>query len=279
MTLANLGQVYLADCLELLPGLTDGSVDLIYLDPPFNTGRERRYQIIRSQRSQGGYRGFAGHRYLRLAVDSIAHDDRHPDYLTWIRQCLIQAHRLLKFEGSIFVHLDRREVHYVKVMMDEIFGRDCFQNEIIWAYDFGGRSRRRWPAKHDTILWYSRHSRRYTFHYESVDRTPYLAPNLVSPDKAARRKTLTDVWWNTIVPTNSKERVGYPGQKPLAILERIVKVHSSPGELILDFVAGSGTTGEAAARHGRRFLLVDQNPVAVDIMERRLSRYGIEVIR
>lgn len=197
--------------------------------------------------------------------------DTFEDYLAFLRPRLEEAHRLLKPEGSLFLHLDAREVHYAKVMLDEIFGRASFRNEIIWAYDYGGKPRDRWPAKHDNILWYSRDPGRYTFHYEEIDRIPYMAPELVGPEKAARGKIPTDVWWMTVVPTNSREKTGYPTQKPMKLLERIVRVHSNAGDLVLDFFAGSGTTGAAAAALGRRFLLIDSNPEAVEVMRRRLG--------
>ena len=184
---------------------------------------------------------------------------------------------MLKADGSFFLHVDYREVHYCKVLLDEVFGRENFVNEIIWAYDYGARSTTCWPAKHDNILWYAKDPTRYTFNYDAMDRLPYMAPGLVGAEKAARGKTPTDVWWNTIVPTNGKEKTGYPSQKPLAILERIVRVHSNPGEVVLDFFAGSGTTGEAAAKHGRGFILVDDNPEAVRVMARRLAPYGAQV--
>ena len=198
--------------------------------------------------------------------------------MAFLEPRLRQAHRLLTPTGSLFVHLDYREVHYVKVLLDGIFGRKHFINEIVWAYDYGGRPRRRWPAKHDTLLWYARDPGAYTFNYEAIDRIPYMTPRMVGPEKAARGKTPTDVWWQTIVPTTSREKTGYPTQKPLKLLERVVKVHSNPGDVVLDFFAGSGTTGEAAARHGRGFVLVDQNPAAIEVMRRRLAAYEPEII-
>ena len=204
----------------------------------------------------------------------MSYDDRGGDYLGWLRARLEEARRALAADGSLLLHLDYREVHYAKVMLDGIFGRECFLNEIIWAYDYGARSRKRWSPKHDSILWYARDPRRYTYRYADIDRIPYLAPGLVSKEKAARGKTPTDVWWQTIVPTNGREKTGYPTQKPLAVLERFVRVHSNPGDLLLDFCAGSGSWGEAAAKHGRRFLLVDRNPEAVAVMEKRLASYG-----
>ena len=189
---------------------------------------------------------------------------------SWSRACRKPGESLTD-NGSLFFHIDYRESHYCKILLDEVFGRDSFINEIIWAYDFGGRSKRRWPAKHDTIFWYAKDPQNYIFNYEEIDRIPYMAPGLVGKEKAARGKTPTDVWWHTIVPTNGKEKTGYPSQKPLGILERIVKVHSNPGDLVVDFFAGSGTTGVAAANLGRRYWLCDSNPEAVAIARRRLA--------
>ena len=195
------------------------------------------------------------------------------DYVGFLRPRMVEAHRVFSPQrASLFLHVDPREVHYCKVMLDEVFGRrTCFQNEIIWAYDYGARPKRRWPAKHDNILWYTRSPELYTFHLGESDRIPYMAPGLVGAEKALRGKTPTDVWWHTVVSPTGKEKTGYATQKPLGILERIIRVHSGPGDLVLDFFAGSGTTGEAAARHGRRFLLIDSNPDAVRIMRRRLA--------
>ncbi len=266
-------QIYFGDNLDVLARLAGGSIDLIYIDPPFNTGRRLERTRIRVARDPAGgdRRGFQDARYRTTVVGTSGFADRHDDYLGFLEPRLAEARRVLRPTGSLFVHLDAREVHYVKVMLDRIFGRTCFMNEIIWAYDYGGRSRRRWPAKHDTLLWYARDPRHYTFHYDEIDRIPYMAPGLVGPEKAARGKTPTDVWWHTVVPTAGSERTGYATQKPLGLVERIVRVHSSPGDLVLDFFAGSGTFGEAAARLGRRFILVDHSPEAVDVMRRRLA--------
>ena len=263
------------ECLEVLGRIADGSYALCYLDPPFNTGGERRYRRVAIQSDPEGERkGFGGHRVRVEPKGELSYADEFDDYVGFLRPRLEQARRVLSEHGSLFVHLDPRESHYIKVLLDELFGRNCFQNEIVWAYDFGGRSKSRWPAKHDVILWYTRHPTRFTFRYDDIDRIPYMAPGLQSAEKARRGKTPTDVWWQTIVPTNSKERTGYPTQKPLPILERIVRTHSNPGESVLDFFAGSGTTGEAAAKHGRRATLVDQSPDALEIMRTRLERYG-----
>ena len=263
------------DNLNVLRVLEAGSVDLIYIDPPFNTGRAQTRVSLRAERDAAGDRtGFQGRRYRTTTLGETGYGDRFDDYLAFLEPRLGESHRVLAATGSLFFHIDYREAHYCKVLLDGMFGRQSFINEIIWAYDYGGRPRRRWPAKHDTILWYAKDPDDYTFNLDAADRIPYMAPALVGAEKAAKGKTPTDVWWHTIVPTNGKEKTGYATQKPLGLLERIVKVHSSPGDMLLDFFAGSGTFGEAAAKHGRRCLLVDDNPEAVRIMERRLARFG-----
>ncbi|MEZ6004744.1 MAG: site-specific DNA-methyltransferase [Planctomycetota bacterium] len=258
--------------------MPDGAVDFIYIDPPFNTGYDQVRRTFRMVADPAGNRqGFGGRRYRSEELGRLAYGDRFADFLGYLELRLEQAHRILAADGSLMLHLDYREVHYAKVLLDMIFGRASFQNEIIWAYDFGGRTRRRWSPKHDSILWYTKHPRRFTFDYEAMDRIPYMAPGLVGPEKAARGKTPTDVWWHTIVSPTGKEKTGYPTQKPLGILERILRVHTRPDDLVLDFFAGSGTTGEAALRLGRRVLLIDQSPDAVAIMRRRLAPFGAAV--
>ena len=271
-------RIVLEDNLKVLHTLGAGSVDLIYIDPPFNTGKAQKRVAIRTERDADGDRiGFQGKRYRTTTVGATSYADSFDDYLAFLKPRLAEAHRVLAATGSLFFHIDYREAHYCKVLIDGIFGRQSFINEIIWAYDYGGRPKNRWPAKHDTILWYAKDPARYTFDLDAVDRIPYMAPALVGAAKAAKGKTPTDVWWHTIVPTSGKEKTGYATQKPLGLLERIVKVHSSPGDRLLDFFAGSGTFGEAAARHGRACLLVDNNPEAVEIMCRRLAQYGPDV--
>ncbi len=264
--------------LDVLQRMEAGSIELIYIDPPFNTGRRQARRQIKTVRDSAGDRtGFGGQRYrtevLAEQPGGAGYTDDFDDFLAFLRPRLMEAHRILSAAGSLFFHIDYREVHYCKVLLDQIFGRDCFQNEIIWAYDYGARSTKRWPAKHDTILWYTRHPTRYTFHLDATDRIPYMAPGLVGAAKAARGKTPTDVWWHTIVSPTGKEKTGYPTQKPLGLLERIVRVHSNEGDTVLDFFAGSGTAGEAAVKHNRGFMLVDQSATAVAIMEKRLSKY------
>ena len=265
-------EIHHGDNLPILASLPAASFDLIYIDPPFNTGKAQKQKRTRSVRDAAGRRiGFGGLRYRTTVLSSQSYRDAFEDYLGFLGPRVDQAHRLLTATGSLFVHLDPRESHYVKVYLDGLFGRDCFINEIVWAYDYGGRSRSRWSAKHDTILWYVKDPANYTYDYDAIDRIPYMAPGLVGPEKAARGKTPTDVWWQTIVPPGGKERTGYPTQKPLAILDRIVRVHSRPGDRLLDFFAGSGTLGEAAARHGRHAVLIDENPAAIEVMRTRLA--------
>lgn len=272
-------RIVYAENLSYMRTLPDGAFRLIYIDPPFNTGKAQQRVRMRVVASEQGERiGFGDRRYHVQLYDSPAYQDAYEDYLGFLEPRLREAHRLLTSDGSLFVHLDYREAHYVKVLLDTIFGRACFMNEIIWAYDYGGRSKRRWPAKHDTIFWYAKDPERYVFNYEAIDRIPYMAPDLVGAEKAQRGKTPTDVWWLTIVPTNSKEKTGYPTQKPLKLLERIVRVHSDVGDWVLDFFAGSGTTGEAAARLGRRFVLIDNHPDAIRIMAERLAFAEAEVV-
>lgn len=268
------GTVWHADNMSVLNRIPDNAVPLIYIDPPFNTGRKQSHTRLRTVRDPGGDRtGFQGKAYRTTRLSTRSYSDYFDDYLAFLQPRLLEAHRILSPCGTIYVHLDYREVHYVKVLLDEIFGRDCFMNEIIWAYDFGGRSRRRWPAKHDNILMYVKTLGEHVFNAAAIDRVPYLAPGLVGPEKAARGKLPTDTWWQTIVATNGKERTGYPTQKPLAILRRIIQASSNPGDLVVDFFAGSGTTGVAARELSRRFLLVDDNPDALEVMQRRFADF------
>ncbi|MCB9625929.1 MAG: site-specific DNA-methyltransferase [Sandaracinaceae bacterium] len=267
-------RILLGDNLALLPTLPRGCARLAYIDPPFNTGKAQALISAKavSVAADEGRSGFGGRRYrLDATGDEKRYDDAFDDYLGFLMPRVEAALPCLTADGSLFVHLDYREAHYVKVALDQLLGRRSFMNEIIWAYDYGGRSKSRWSAKHDTILWYALDPSRYVFDFEAMDRIPYMAPGLVGPEKAARGKTPTDVWWHTIVPPGGKERTGYPTQKPLGVLERFVKVHSEPGDVVLDFFAGSGTTGAAAARHGRGYVLIDQNPDAVAVMEARLG--------
>ena len=271
--------INLADNLDFLREVPNAAVDLIYIDPPFNTGTQQSITRLKTVRDQGGDRtGFGGNRYRTERQGSTSYLDAFEDYMAFLAPRIDEARRVLANNGSIFLHVDQHESHYCKVLLDRVFGRKSFINEIIWSYDYGGRSKKKWPTKHDTIFWYAIDPANYTFNANAIDRIPYMAPGLVGKEKAARGKVPTDVWWQTIVPTSGKERTGYPTQKPLAILERIVKVHSNPGDMVMDFFAGSGTTGVAAARNDRLFVLVDSNPEAVQVAAKRLTEYTPECV-
>jgi len=257
----------------VLPRLPSGAFDLIYIDPPFNTGRAREARRLRTPADDAGERtGFGGRRYRSEVLSRLAYDDDRADYLGFLAPRLREARRLLAPHGTLYVHLDPREAYRVRLLLlDEIFGADAFLNEIIWAYDYGGKPKTRWPAKHDTILVYVRKPGRHLFDAEAVEREPYMAPGLVTAEKAARGKMPTDVMWHTIVPTNGRERTGYPTQKPEGLIRRFVAASSKPGGWCLDFFAGSGTLGAACRQLGRHFVLVDENPEAVEVMRRRLA--------
>ncbi len=273
-----MGRIVLGDNLAVLAEVPDGCADLVYIDPPFNTGIRQKRERLRTVRDDAGDRtGFGGRRYRTERLGASGFDDTFDDYLAFLEPRFREARRILKDRGSFFLHVDYREVHYCKVLLDFVFGRDSFMNEIIWAYDYGGRTRKRWPAKHDSILWYAKDPEDYVFEYDEMDRIPYMAPGLVGAEKAARGKTPTDVWWHTIVSPTGSEKTGYATQKPLGVLERIVKVHSRKGDLLVDFFAGSGTLGVAAALHGRDFLLVDDQPDAVALMKQRLRDWDPEI--
>lgn len=263
--------VVCGDNLDVVRGLPDGSFRVIYLDPPFNTGRTQRHRAVDTIRDpEGAKSGFGGNRYRTVVRTLYGYDDRFEDYWAFLEPRLAEAWRLLDEQGTLYLHLDYREAHYAKVALDALFGRECFLNEIIWAYDFGGKTNRRWPAKHDTILVYVKDPERYFFDNEEVDREPYMAPGLVTPEKVARGKLPTDVWWHTIVATGGAERTGYPTQKPEGIVRRMIAASSAKGDAVLDMFAGSGTTGAVAKALERRFLLVDANVAAVEVMRSRL---------
>lgn len=264
--------IYFGDNMDLLAALPDEAFTLVYIDPPFNTGKKQQRLTLATTRDEAGDRvGFQGRSYRTELVASRAYLDAYDDYLGFIEPRLLEARRLLNARGTLYFHIDYREAHYCKLALDEMFGRENFLNEIIWAYDYGARSKSKWPAKHDTILVYVKDVDRYHFDSEAVDREPYMAPGLVTAEKAARGKLPTDVWWHTIVSPTGKEKTGYPNQKPLGIVRRIVQASTSPGDWCLDFFAGSGTLGAAALELGRRCILCDSNPEAIEIMHRRLS--------
>ncbi len=268
-------EVLLGDNLELLPTFVDETFQLIYIDPPFNTGKIQTRRTLSAVGDEDGERtGFQGRRYRTQLLTESSYRDLFDDYLAFLAPRLEQARRLLKLEGTLYFHIDYREAHYCKLLLDEIFGRECFLNELIWAYDYGARTKRRWPAKHDTILVYVKDADAYFFDSKAVDREPYMAPGLVTPEKAARGKLPTDVWWHTIVPTNGHEKTGYPTQKPEGVVRRIVNASTRPGDWCLDCFAGSGTLGAVAAQLGRHYVLIDSNPEAVEIMRARLGTYA-----
>lgn len=266
------------DNRSLLPGLPDGSFQLVYLDPPFNTGKVRAHRSTRTTLDAGGARtGFRGRSYTSIADELRAYSDTFDDYWSLLEPALVEAQRLLADTGTLYLHLDYREAHYAKVLLDALFGRECFLNEIIWAYDYGGRATRRWPAKHDTILVYVKDPDRYHFDNVAVDREPYMAPTLVTAEKAARGKLPTDVWWHTIVSPTGREKTGYPTQKPEGIVRRMVQASTREGDWMLDAFAGSGTLGAVAQSLGRRFVLIDRGDDAIAVMRARLGRDDVVV--
>jgi site-specific DNA-methyltransferase (adenine-specific) len=269
-------EIVLGDCLEVLARYDDGAFQLAYADPPFNTGREQTRRtmetVAQPDGSGAGDRtGFGGRRYATRLLAESSYRDAFEDYLAFLEPRLREVRRVLAQTGTLYFHIDYREAHYCKLLLDELFGRECFLNEIVWAYDYGARSRRRWPAKHDTILVYVRDPAAYHFDAEAVDREPYMAPGLVTPEKAARGKLPTDVWWHTIVPTRGAEKTGYPTQKPEGIVRRMVCASTRPGDWCLDPFAGSGTLGAVAAQEGRRYVLVDSSPEAVRVASARVG--------
>ncbi len=274
--------VYGGDNLPILRGMPSGSFTVVYLDPPFNTGLFRQAERVRGVRTAGdepgGRLGFRGQGYAVTRERTLSFDDRFGDYWDFLEPRIEEAWRLLAPDGTLYLHLDYREAHYAKVMLDAIFGRECFINEIIWAYDYGARSRRKWPAKHENILVYAKDPDAYHFDAAAVDREPYMAPGLVTREKAAYGKLPTDTWWHTIVSPTGRERTGYPTQKPVGVLRRIVQASSRPGDWVLDPFAGSGTAGAAALELGRRFVLIDENPEALDVMRRRFESAPVRVI-
>ena len=271
----NFNRIYYGDNLPVLRSLPDSCVKLIYIDPPFNTGHmQSRTRISTIRAEEGDRKGYQGQRYKTQKLETSEYTDIFDDFLEFIEPRLIEARRVLIHDGSLFFHIDYREVHYCKILLDGIFGRSSFLNEIIWAYDYGARTRKKWPTKHDNILWYAKDPKNYIFNFQDIERIPYMAPGLVSPEKAARGKTPTDTWWHTIVGTNSHEKTGYPTQKPEGVLRRIILASSNEGDTVLDFFAGSGTTGAVCQELRRSFILVDNNPEALKVMTKRFQGIG-----
>jgi site-specific DNA-methyltransferase (adenine-specific) len=271
--------LYFGDNLTVLKLIPDSSVQLVYIDPPFNTGREQQRSKVTTKRNNAGNRiGFKGERYETVKSHVLSYDDQFANYWEFLEPRIEEAFRVLGNSGTLYLHLDYREAHYAKVLLDALFGPGCFLNEIIWAYDYGGKSKSRWPAKHDTILVYVKDPKNYYFNSEEVDREPYMAPGLVTLEKIERGKLPTDVWWHTIVSPTGKEKTGYPTQKPVGILRRIIQASSKPGDVVLDFFAGSGTTGFVANELGRRFILVDQNPESIQVIKDRLPKGSFQFV-
>jgi site-specific DNA-methyltransferase (adenine-specific) len=271
--------LYFGDNLTVLRSIPDSSIQLVYIDPPFNTGREQQRSKVTTKRNNEGNRiGFKGERYETVKSTVLSYDDQFANYWEFLEPRIEEAFRVLVNSGTLYLHLDYREAHYAKVLLDALFGPECFLNEIIWAYDYGGKSKSRWPAKHDTILVYVKDPKNYYFNSEEVDREPYMAPGLVTPEKIEKGKLPTDVWWHTIVSPTGKEKTGYPTQKPVGILRRIIQASSKPGDVVLDFFAGSGTTGFVANELGRRFILVDQNPESIQVIKDRLPKGSFQFV-
>ena len=271
--------LYFGDNLTVLKLIPDYSVQLVYIDPPFNTGREQQRSKVTTKRNSEGNRiGFKGERYETVKSTVLSYDDQFANYWEFLEPRIEEAFRVLVNSGTLSLHLDYREAHYAKVLLDSLFGPECFLNEIIWAYDYGGKSKSRWPAKHDTILVYVKDPKNYYFNSEEVDREPYMAPGLVTQEKIEKGKLPTDVWWHTIVSPTGKEKTGYPTQKPVGILRRIIQASSKPGDAVLDFFAGSGTTGFVANELGRKFILVDQNPESIEVIKMRIPQSVFRVI-
>ncbi len=269
-------QLYFGDNLAHLGAIPSESVQLIYIDPPFNTGRKQTRGASETKRVEtGGRVGFKGQNYEIIRETVLSYDDEFADYWSFLEPRLEEAWRILNDTGTLYLHLDYREAHYAKVLLDALFGRDSFLNEIIWAYDYGGKAKNRWPSKHDTILVYVKNPKNYYFNNAEVDREPYMAPGLVTPEKVELGKLPTDVWWHTIVSPTGKEKTGYPTQKPEGILRRVVQASSKPGDIVLDFFGGSGTTGAVAAALGRNFILMDQNPESIDVITARLKKNDV----
>jgi site-specific DNA-methyltransferase (adenine-specific) len=271
--------LYFGDNLTVLRSIPDSSIQLVYIDPPFNTGREQQRSKVTTKRNNEGNRiGFKGERYETVKSTVLSYDDQFANYWEFLEPRIEEAFRVLSNSGTLYLHLDYREAHYAKVLLDALFGPECFLNEIIWAYDYGGKSKSRWPAKHDTILVYVKDPKNYYFNSEEVDREPYMAPGLVTPEKIEKGKLPTDVWWHTIVSPTGKEKTGYPTQKPVGILRRIIQASSKPGDVVLDFFAGSGTTGFVANELGRRFILADQNPESIQVIKDRLPKGSFQFV-
>jgi site-specific DNA-methyltransferase (adenine-specific) len=266
----DLNVVHKGSALDLLHSIPDESIDLIYTDPPFGTGN-----IQTMDRKKAG-----------KTVSKIEYSDKYENYLDFLEPHLIQMHKVLKSTGTMYLHMDWRWVHYAKVMCDGIFGMENFLNEVVWSYNFGGRGKDRWPQKHDTILVYIKEMGKHTFNWNDIDRIPYAAPELqyVGRTKEEAEKRIaegqvpTDVWSMSIVGTASKERVGYPNQKPQKLMKRAIVASSNVGDIVLDPFGGSGSTAAAAMEANRKFITGDSSPDAIQTMRNRFTGLDVKFI-
>lgn len=251
--------VYLSEASRLMSELSEGSIDLIYADPPFGTNNRQR-------------------------SGDLSYSDSFDDYVQFIKEHAAHLQRVLNDSGTAYVHLDYRWVHYAKVELDLTFGRENFLGEIVWSYNFGGRGKNFFAKKHDTILVYAKQKGHHVFNYDDIDRIPYKAPEMQyvgrSREEAERRiaagQVPTDVWDIPIIGTNSRERVGYPTQKPTSLIRRIVVASSPVGGVVLDPFCGSGTTAIVAASVGRRFIVCDKSEDAVRVTGERLTHAMVQ---
>ncbi len=247
------------DCLPVMRELPAGSFDCIYIDPPFFTGVERRLQ--HSQQRGPSYADTWG--------------DGLQEYLDWLEERLAVMRELLQPEGALLVHLDWHAVHYVKVLLDRLFGMRHFQNEFIWYYSGGGASRIRFARKHDTILYYTRSATTWKFYADRV-REPYKwTDGQPRADGSARDYTRgklpDDVWQHHALLPWAKESLGYPTQKPMALLTRLLLATTDAGDVVGDFCCGSGTTAAAAQQLARRWVAGDDSRAAICLAAERLT--------
>ena len=251
-------RLFWGDNLHVMRQLPSESIDLIYIDPPFFSGQQ--YNVI-----------FGDQNELRSFSDIW--EGGMPGYLIWLNARLFEMKRLLKKTGSILVHCDWHASHYIKVELDKIFGYGLLQNEIVWSYRSGGGSKRKYGKKHDVLLWYTLVNDGYTFNAEEV-RVPYDAVIAESRKEQfnPKGKVSGSVWDISRPPNHSKEWIGYPTQKPEAVIERVVRAHSSEQSIVADFFCGGGTTAAVAQRLGRRWIACDQSRVATAITADRLTQ-------
>lgn len=282
-----MNQLLLGDNLQVLKTLPDESVDLIYLDPPFFSNRN--YEVIW---------GDAGE--VRSFNDRWSGDMMH--YIGWLKERVQEMHRVLKPTGSLYLHCDWHADAYIRVhILDPIFGEKNFRNEIIWAYtNSGGRSKNGFAKKHDTIFWYSKLSKNFIFNSKDVlierragktsrggiigiDKDGRSFQEIKSNGKVYRYfldegKIPEDVWTIETMPPHGRERLGYPTQKPEALLERIIKASSNEGDVVLDPFVGGGTTVAVAEKLNRKWIGIDQSVQAIKVSQERIAKIKNERI-